>query len=111
MKIIENITPDEIRVNINRQANNTYDQVATFEALYALQESGQISDVVTSGAISKMRMVLKRQDKILEAVKDKINLFERIVDEYDAKPELVDVTEDWDVSDTKSETPAETVTQ
>ena len=85
MKLIENITQDEIRVNINRQANNVYDMIATFEAMQELQDNNQIVDAATVRAIDKMRQVLKRKDNIVQALQDKITLFETIVAEYDEK--------------------------
>ena len=83
MKLIENITEDEIRINIQRQANNAYDQMATAEAVHTLLEDGRAVANMTSRSYAKMKSVLKKEDQIIGAMRDKIAYFKIMTEEYE----------------------------
>jgi len=88
MKLIENITADEIRINMQRQANNLYDQVGTMKAISELQDGNQIVDNMTFRSYSKMKKVIEREAKIVDAVREKIRIFQELTEKYEeAHPE------------------------
>ena len=84
MKLIENITDDEIRINIQRQANNAYDQMATAEAVSSLIAEGRAVSNMTTRSFAKMKSVIKKEEQIVNAMRDKIAHFKVLTEEYAA---------------------------
>jgi hypothetical protein len=109
MKLIENITNDEIRINIQRQANNLYDQVATKDAILELHEASQIVENMTNRSYAKMKAAVKNEVFILEAVREKIQMFRELSEEYEQIHEGEDVNED-SIEDIMTEASAENST-
>lgn len=106
MKLIENITDAEIRVNMQRQANNLSDQVETCEAVGALVEMDRVVPVITPRTVKKMRAVVRNEEKIVSAVQRKIDLFREIIAGFEeARPN--EDGDEYTVSDMLVEASAE----
>ena len=109
MKLIDNISNDEIRINMQRQANNLYDQVATKNAIAELHAADQIVENMTNRSYAKMKAAVKNELLILDAVREKIQMFRELSEQYEQIHEGEDVSE-YGIDDIMTEASAENST-